>query len=164
MLGVSSLPQSPEDSAKQKAHADGIEEAHAIVLRHSPVCCTILLEDCVKLHHEGLRVFGVKFEGFGTLFWAAELVQKLVILPAAQSSINESVKSVSQSDLYSRVVSKMRLIGHPGLKAQVKLLGTHRGPLLQKDMSFEALIMFHADSSLQRISILPVRRCCSMEG
>ena len=81
-LGVSSLPQPPKNGAKQETDTDGIEKPHAIVLRHSPVGCSILLEDCVKLDHKGLRILGVKLQGLGTLFRAAELVKKLVVLPA----------------------------------------------------------------------------------
>ena len=78
----SSIPKSPKYGAKQEAHTDGIEEPHAIVLRHSPVGGTVLLEDCVELHHEGLRVLAVKLQRLSALLRAAELIQQLVILPA----------------------------------------------------------------------------------
>lgn len=74
-------PESPENGAKQEAHADGVEEPHAVVFRHTPVGSAVLVEHSLELHQEGLGVLGLELESSCALFGAAELFQQLVILP-----------------------------------------------------------------------------------
>ncbi len=76
------LPESPEDGSKQKSHADGIEEAHAVVLRHTPVGRRVFGKHGVELNHKGFGVLGLERQGLSALLWTAELIQQLVILPA----------------------------------------------------------------------------------
>ncbi len=84
------LPESPEDGSKQEPHTDGIEEAHAIVLRHTPVGRRIFGKHGVILNHEGFGVLGLERQGFSALLGAAELIQQLVILPAASQMHNNN--------------------------------------------------------------------------
>jgi len=80
------LPQSPEDGSKQEAHADGIEEAHAILLGHPPVGRRVFGKHGVELNHERFGVLGLERQGLSALLWTAEFVQQLVILPAASQN------------------------------------------------------------------------------